>query len=41
MKGKDINEMYLNGNSSEYIKETIDRNVCSGFQAKMRIRLLK
>lgn len=41
MKGKDINEMYLNGNSSEYIKETIDRNVCSGFQAQMRIRLLK
>lgn len=41
MKGKDINEMYLNGNNMEYIKETIDKNICSGFQAQIRIRLLK
>ena len=41
MNGKDLNEMFLNGNSLEYIKETIDNSVYSGFQAEMRIRLLK
>ena len=41
MKGKDLNEMYLNGNSMEYIKKTIDSCIYSGFEAEMRIKLIR